>query len=153
MGVKKQKRAIFQKVWSILAISFRGAADGYYQMTITITFINELRAILLDISPACTSSPVTTGLSKSSVEEKRRKITGRLAAEVPWTTLHLCIKHLSESSLFLLTCQLPRLRGEHGRACAAKHEFCYNKTCLLFSIFTSENKTRMITLHIRLHWF
>lgn len=71
------------------------------KMAMTITFINELGAILLPISPACCSSPVTIGV-RINREEKGRKMKAEHAEKVPWTTLHLCIKHLSASSLFLL---------------------------------------------------
>lgn len=71
------------------------------KMTMTITFINELGAILLSISPTCCSSPVMIGV-RMNREEKGRKMRPKLAEKVPWTTLHLCTKHLSVSSLFLL---------------------------------------------------
>lgn len=70
------------------------------KMITTITFINELGAILLPISPTCCSSPVTIGVQKNR-EERGRKMRPELAQKVPWTTLHFCRKHLSASSLFL----------------------------------------------------
>lgn len=59
------------------------------RMTETITFINELRAVLLPISPVCCSSPDAIGVRRNR-EEKGRKTRAESAEEVPGTTLHLC---------------------------------------------------------------